>query len=80
MNRICLCFVCLSETRLTSCFILCRKISAAKNIQPGSNQLSHNDSASDGASEVGKSIEGIAENDESLLPMIVGNNVLDTKV
>ncbi|KAJ6664206.1 hypothetical protein lerEdw1_008424 [Lerista edwardsae] len=77
--------VCIALTCILVCVLIliyrskARKTSAPKSIQRGSDQLSHSSSTSVRANEVGKSIEGIAENEESLLPMIVRNNVLDAK-
>lgn len=49
-------------------------------MQQSTDQLSHNSISLASANEVEKSIEGIAENEESLLPMIVGNSFIDAKV
>ncbi|NXW15531.1 PRTG protein, partial [Circaetus pectoralis] len=55
------------------------KTSAPKPVQQSTDQLSHNSISLASANEVEKSIEGIAENEESLLPMIVGNSFIDAK-
>lgn len=49
-------------------------------MQQSTDQLSHNSISLASANEVEKSTEGIAENEESLLPMIVGNSFIDAKV
>lgn len=59
---------------------LCRKTSAPKPVQQSTDQLSHTNISLASANEVEKSIDGIAENAESLLPMIVGNSFIDAKV
>lgn len=48
-------------------------------MQQSTDQLSHTSISLASANEV-KSIEGIAENEESLLPTIVGNSFIDAKV
>lgn len=63
-----------------SCLTLCRKTSAPKPVQQSTDQLSHTSISLASANEVEKSTEGIAENEESLLPMIVGNSFIDAKV
>lgn len=63
-----------------SCLTLCRKTSAPKPVQQSTDQLSHTSISLASANEVEKSIEGIAENEESLLPMLVGNSFIDAKV
>lgn len=59
---------------------LCRKTSAPKPVQQSTDRLSHTNISLASANEVEKSIEGMAENAESLLPMIVGNSFVDAKV
>lgn len=59
---------------------LCRKTSAPKPVQQSTDQLSHNSISLASANEVEKSIEGVTENEESLLPMIMGNSFIDAKV
>lgn len=49
-------------------------------MQQSTDQLSHTSISLASANEVEKSTEGIAENEESLLPMIVGNSFIDAKV
>jgi len=73
-----LCF--LPVGKFYSCLTLHRKTSAPKPVQQSADQLSHTSISLASANEVEKSIEGIAENEESLLPMIVGNSFIDAKV
>lgn len=69
-----------SVGQFPSCLTLCRKASAPKPVQRSTDQLSRNSISLTSANEAEKSIEGIAENEESLLPMIVGNSFIDAKV
>uniref|UniRef100_A0A8D0GAQ5 Protogenin n=1 Tax=Sphenodon punctatus TaxID=8508 RepID=A0A8D0GAQ5_SPHPU len=77
--------VCIALTCILICILIliyrskARKTSAPKPVGQGTDQLSHTSISLASASEVGKSIEGIAENEESLLPMIVGKGFLDAK-
>ncbi|KAM4661661.1 protogenin [Amazona ochrocephala] len=77
--------VCIALTCILVCILIliyrskARKTSAPKPVQQSTDQLSHTSISLASANEVEKSIEGIAENEESLLPMIVGNSFIDAK-
>ncbi|CAM5087390.1 unnamed protein product [Natator depressus] len=77
--------VCIALTCILICILIliyrskARKTSAPKTMQQGTDQLSHTSISLASANEVGKSTEGITENEESLLPMIVGNSFIDAK-
>ncbi|OXB62252.1 hypothetical protein ASZ78_012059 [Callipepla squamata] len=77
--------VCIALTCILICILIliyrskARKTSAPKPVQQSTDQLSHTNISLASANEVEKSIEGIAENAESLLPMIVGNSFVDAK-
>ncbi|XP_028925988.1 protogenin [Ornithorhynchus anatinus] len=77
--------VCIALTCILICILIliyrskARKASASKTAQPVTDQLSHTSSSLTSGNELGKSLEGIAENEESLIPMIVQNSFVDTK-
>ncbi|NXK46522.1 PRTG protein, partial [Chauna torquata] len=77
--------VCIALTCILICILIliyrskARKTSAPKPVQQSTGQLSRTSISLASANEVEKSIEGIAENAESLLPMIVGNSFIDAK-
>ncbi|OWK62145.1 Protogenin [Lonchura striata] len=77
--------VCIALTCILICILIliyrskARKASAPKPVQQSTDQLSHTSISLASPSEVEKNIEGIAENEESLLPMIVGNSFIDAK-
>ncbi|CAI5793087.1 protogenin [Podarcis lilfordi] len=77
--------VCIALTCILICILIliyrskARKTSAPKSIHQASHQHSHSSISSMGANEVGKSIEDLAENEESLQPMMAGSSFLDAK-
>ncbi|KAL2300647.1 hypothetical protein Nmel_013532, partial [Mimus melanotis] len=77
--------VCIALTCILICILIliyrskARKASAPKPVQQSTDQLSHTSISLASPNEVEKNIEGIAENEESLLPMIVGNSFIDAK-
>uniref|UniRef100_A0A8C3QRS2 Protogenin n=1 Tax=Cyanoderma ruficeps TaxID=181631 RepID=A0A8C3QRS2_9PASS len=77
--------VCIALTCILICILIliyrskARKASAPKPVQQSTDQLSRTSISLASPNEVEKNIEGIAENEESLLPMIVGNNFIDAK-
>nr|XP_056721989.1 protogenin [Euleptes europaea] len=77
--------VCIALTCILLCILIliyrskARKTSASKSLPPGSGPRPRGNLSSAGAGEVGKSVEGIAENEEALLPMMAGNSFLDAK-
>ncbi|XP_044294474.1 protogenin [Varanus komodoensis] len=77
--------VCIALTCILVCVLIlihrskARKTSAPKSSQRGSLQLSRQGSSSTGAREPGKSLGDVAENEESLLPMIGSAGFLDAK-
>lgn len=71
---------CIPVGQFYSFLTLCRKASAPKPVQQSTDQLSRTSISLASPNEVEKNIEGIAENEESLLPMIVGNSFIDAKV
>uniref|UniRef100_G3TG99 Protogenin n=1 Tax=Loxodonta africana TaxID=9785 RepID=G3TG99_LOXAF len=56
-----------------------RKSSASKTAQNGSQQLSRPGASLASGSEVGKSLEGAVENEESLTPMMMPSSFIDAK-
>nr|XP_020640544.1 protogenin [Pogona vitticeps] len=78
--------VCIALACIVICILIliyrsrARKASAPKSLQRGPDPLSgHSVVSSVGATETGKSLEDVAENTESLLPMMAGGNFLDAK-
>ncbi|KAM4766621.1 protogenin [Cyanocitta cristata] len=77
--------VCIALTCILICILIliyrskARKASAPKPVQQSTDQLSRTSISLASPNEVEKNIEGIAENEESLLPMIVGNSFIDAK-
>ncbi|XP_061451337.1 protogenin [Rhineura floridana] len=77
--------VCIALTCILICILIliyrskARKTSAPKSIPHGSDQLSRPSISSGRASEVGKSIEGLADHEDSLLPIMAGTSFLDAK-
>uniref|UniRef100_A0ACB8E4P6 Uncharacterized protein n=1 Tax=Sphaerodactylus townsendi TaxID=933632 RepID=A0ACB8E4P6_9SAUR len=77
--------VCIALTCILLCVLIliyrskARKTSAPKSLPQGSDPLSRSSLSSGGAGEGAKSAEGIAENEEALLPMMEGSNFLDAK-
>ncbi|XP_015264644.1 PREDICTED: protogenin [Gekko japonicus] len=77
--------VCIALTCILLCVLIlisrskARKTSAAKSVPPGSDAYSRSSLSSGGTGEGGKSVEGVVENEEVLLPMLVGNGFLDAK-
>ncbi|KAL8197029.1 UNVERIFIED_CONTAM: hypothetical protein K2H54_007305 [Gekko kuhli] len=77
--------VCIALTCILLCVLIlisrskARKTSGPKSVPPGSDPHSRGSLSSGGAGEGGKSVEGVAENEEVLLPMLVGGGFLDAK-
>ncbi|KAF2977796.1 hypothetical protein EK904_007764 [Melospiza melodia maxima] len=77
--------VCIALTCILICILIliyrskARKASAPKAVQQSTDQLSHTSISLPSPNELEKNIEGIAENEQSLLPMIVGNSFIDAK-
>ncbi|XP_054858287.1 protogenin [Eublepharis macularius] len=77
--------VCIALTCIVLCILIlvyrskARKSAAPKSVPRGSGHLSGSSLSSGGASESGKSVEAVVENESSLLPRIVGSSFLDAK-
>ncbi|KAB1276845.1 Protogenin, partial [Camelus dromedarius] len=56
-----------------------RKSSASKTAQNGAQQLSRTGASLTSGNEMGKNLEGVVENEESLMPMIMPNSFIDAK-
>ncbi|XP_044516039.1 protogenin [Gracilinanus agilis] len=77
--------VCIALTCILICILIliyrskARKTSASKTSQTGTEQLSRTNASLTSGNEMRKSLEGIVENEESLLPMITQNSFVDAK-
>ncbi|XP_020837007.1 protogenin [Phascolarctos cinereus] len=77
--------VCIALTCILICILIliyrskARKTSASKTSQTGTEQLSRTSASLASGNEMRKNLEGIVENEESLLPMIAQNNFIDAK-
>uniref|UniRef100_A0A4X2K9U4 Protogenin n=1 Tax=Vombatus ursinus TaxID=29139 RepID=A0A4X2K9U4_VOMUR len=77
--------VCIALTCILICILIliyrskAGKTSASKTSQTGTEQLSPTSASLASGNEMRKNLEGIVENEESLLPMIAQNSFIDAK-